>query len=300
MPADPSPAIAIMPHHVKPRLRPGRVALDALVWPRGRPARLQGAHKTLRDLTPDDHLVVFTTDALHLRPWTGTPAKLSVMVLEPRAIHGRHMALLRLTHRRFHRVLTSNPGLLSALPNGILFPLGCTWVGDWTALDLTKTRACSLIASAKRSLEGHALRHDTAAHIADHGLDVDVMGGGYKPFALKSDGLAPYRFSVVIENVREPNYFTEKLIDAVLCRTVPIYWGCPNLGEFMDTSGMVLCEDGAAIRAALNDLSPERYQSLLPGLARAVPQAASYADIFARAADAILGPPGQDRAGQTP
>lgn len=289
MPPDPAPALAVMPYHVKPRLRPDRVPLDTLVWPRGRPARLQGPHKTLRDLAVSDHLLVFSSNALHIRFWTGTPAKVSVMVLEPAAIHGNHMRMLRLTHRRFHRVLTSNPDLLGAIPNGILFPLGCTWVGDWTALDLTKTRACSLIASAKRKLEGHALRHTIADHVADHRLDVDVMGGGYKPFAAKAEGLAPYRFSVVIENVREPNYFTEKLVDAVLCRTVPIYWGCPNIAAFMDTSGMILCQSAEDIRAALQDLSGDRYERLLPGLARAVPQAAAYADLEDRAARAILG-----------
>lgn len=288
MPSDPLSALAIMPHAVKPRLRPDLVTLDALVWPNARPARLQGPQKTLRDLAPSDHLVVFSNNALHLRPWAGTPARVSVMVLEPEAIHGRHMRFLRFTHRRFHRVLTSNPALLATIPNGVLFPLGCTWVGDWPTLDLTKSRACSLIASAKRKLEGHALRHAMADHAAEQGLDVDVMGGGYKPFIAKADGLAPYRFSVVIENVRETNYFTEKLIDAVLCRTVPIYWGCPNIAAFMDTSGMILCQSAEDIRRALCDLSPERYEDLLPGLVRAVPQAAGYADIHDRAAKAVL------------
>ncbi|MCR9147353.1 MAG: glycosyltransferase family 10 [Rhodobacteraceae bacterium] len=288
MPSDPRPAIAVMPHHVKPRLRPDRVKLDDLVWPRGRPERLRGAHKALGDLAACDHLVVFTSNALHIRPWTGTRARLSVMVLEPEAIHGSHMRMLRVTHRRFHRVLASNADLLDAIPNGVLFPLGCTWVGDWTTLDLTKTRACSLIASAKRKLEGHALRHEIADHVADRGLDVDVMGGGYKPFAAKADGLAPYRFSVIIENVREPNYFTEKLVDAVLCRTVPIYWGCPNIAAFMDTSGMILCQSAEDIRAALQDLSADRYKALLPGLMRAVPQAAEYVNIEERAVRVIL------------
>lgn len=283
------PAIAVMPHHIKPGLRPGSVPLDVLEWPRGRPDRLAGADKTLQDLDDHDHLAVFTTEILHWRPWLGTRARVSVMVLEPVAIHGRHMQWLRRGHKRFHKVLCSNPALLAAIPNGVLFPLGCTWVGDWTALDTTKTRACSLIASAKRALEGHALRHAMADYAKAEGLEVDIMGGGYKHFTLKSDGLAPYRFSVVIENVREANYFTEKLIDAVLCKTVPIYWGCPNLSDFMDTSGMILCETGDDMRRALSDLSAARYDALLPGLLKAMPGATAYADIYDRAATVLLG-----------
>lgn len=284
-----SDAIAIMPYDVRPGLRPGRVPLDRLVWPRGRPDRLAGADRTLRDLGPDDHLVVYTSSLLYRRPWLGTRAKVSVMVLEPEAIHGDHMQKLRRLYARFHKVLCSNAGLLAAIPNGVLFPLGCTWVGDWTELDLTKTKACSLIASAKRSQEGHALRHSMADFARAEGLDVDVMGGGYQPFEQKADGLAPYRFSLVIENVREVNYFTEKLIDAVLCKSVPIYWGCPNIAEFIDPAGMIVCESEAEMKAAVQDLSEARYAALLPKLEAAIPQAAVYAEFYERAARAVLG-----------
>lgn len=283
------PAVAILPHHVKPGLFPGRISLDLMEWPRGRPARLQGAGKTLKDLGPEDHIVVWTRSSLYRQPWLGTRAKLSVMVLEPEAIHGKHMAKLRRQYRRFHKVLCANAGLLDAIPNGVLFPLGWTWVGDWTKLDTTKTKACSLIASAKRSQEGHALRHAMADYVKAEGLDVDVMGGGYQPFEHKADGLAPYRFSIVIENVREVNYFTEKLVDAVLCKTVPIYWGCPNIADFIDPGGMILCETEAEMRAAVQDLSEARYAALLPKLEAAMPQAEFYADFYGRAAAAVLG-----------
>ena len=43
--------------------------------------------------------------------------------------------------------------------------------------------------------------------------DAAILGRGYRPFERKSDGLAPYRFSIVIENFAEPAFFTEKLIE---------------------------------------------------------------------------------------
>ena len=285
---DPTPAIAVMPYHVKLGARPGRIALDLLEWPLGRPDRLRGAGRTIADLAPSDHLVIFPRTSVHLRPSFGTRAKVSIMVLEPEAIHGKHMRLLRLSHRRFHRVLTSNEALLAAIPNGVLFPLGWTWVPDWAERRHVKSRMCSLIASGKRDLEGHLLRHSMAEWVGNDGLDVDVMGKGYQPFEHKHEGLSPYRFSIVIENVRERNYFTEKLIDAVLCQTVPIYWGCPNLGDFMDTSGMILCETEDQMRAAVRDLSEARYGALLPGLLKGIEGAAEYAGAYDRAARAVL------------
>ena len=47
-------------------------------------------------------------------------------------------------------------------------------------------------------------------------------------------------FHVCIENVRQENYFSEKLLDCFLTRTIPIYWGCPNIDSYFDVRGMIL------------------------------------------------------------
>ncbi len=282
----PNGAVAILPNNMKLGLRPGALPLNGLIWPLGQPEDLQGGQ--LSDLGPQDHLVVFPRETLHIRPSFGTRAQVSIVIMEPAAIHGLHMKLLRLTHRRFHKVLTTDEALLKAIPNGVFFPFGSTWVPDWETLDTTKTHMGSLIASTKRSQEGHVLRHAIADWITAEGIEADLMGGGYAPFKDKSDGLAPYRYSVVIENVREKNYFTEKLIDAILCKTVPIYWGCPNIGDFLDTSGMVICHSEDDVRRAIEAMSEEDYQTRLPGLLATQPKAADYGAIFQRAARAVL------------
>ncbi|WP_246175768.1 glycosyltransferase family 10 domain-containing protein [Roseovarius bejariae] len=174
------------------------------------------------------------------------------------------------------------------MPNATFFPFGSTWVPNWPDLDTTKTKMCSLIASAKRELEGHALRHEIVEWAKAEGVTLDVMGGGYQRFKAKSDGLAPYRYSVVIENVRERDYFTEKLIDALLCKTVPIYWGCPNIAEYFDTSGMIICESAADIQQALRSMSEADYNARLPALEAIRETAAGYGDIHGRAARAVL------------
>ncbi|QGY00289.1 hypothetical protein EI983_03680 [Roseovarius faecimaris] len=258
-----------------------------MIWPLGQPEGLRGG--TLSDLGPDDHLIVFPRETLHVRPGFGTRAKVSIVIMEPAAIHGIHLKLLRLTWRRFYRVLTTDEALLAAIPNGVFFPFGSTWVPDWQSRDKTKTKMCSLIASSKRSQTGHVLRHAIADWITTEGLDVDLMGGGYAPFADKADGLAPYRYSVVIENVTERNYFTEKLVDAILCDTVPIYWGCPNISDFFDTSGMVICQDEDGLRRAISSMSGDDYDARLPALRAMQDKAARYGDIFTRAAQAVLG-----------
>lgn len=279
------PAIAILPYGRSLSRAAGAIPLDDLVWPLGRPDRLgQGR---LADLAPTDHLVVYPRTGLHLWPDWGTRAQVSLFLGEPAVIHARHHALLRLSHRRFFRVLTFDRGLLARLPNAVLFPLGSTWVPDWQTIDTTKTDLCSLIASSKRGTEGQIMRHRIVDWARATGQEVEVMGGGYRPFAAKSDGLARFRFSVVIENAMEENYFSEKLVDAVLCGTVPIYWGCPNLGDFFDTAGIIQCRDEAALRAAIAGASVAEYDRRLPALRAMRDAVAAYAPLERRMAEAI-------------
>jgi len=46
--------------------------------------------------------------------------------------------------------------------------------------------------------------------------------------------LSQYKFMICFENTSQDNYFTEKLINAYKCNTIPIYWGCSNLDEYIN------------------------------------------------------------------
>lgn len=278
-------AIAILPYGKELGPKLAAAPVTDLVWPLGCPARLSG--KTVGDLLPSDHLLLFPKTTTHFRLRRGTRAQISLILGEPSVIHAKHLKLLRFTWRRFHKVLTFNEELLARLPNAVFFPLGTTWVPDWKELQIDKTAMCSLIASAKRDSTGHKLRHSVAEWVQSNGLNVDIMGRGYTPFERKADGLAPYRYSVVIENVQEPNYFSEKLLDAVFCNTVPIYWGCPNIERFVDPAGIIQCNSEADVRAAIASMSNEDFETRLPNLKRLQTELEPYADLDSRAAQAI-------------
>lgn len=279
------PAIAVLPYGSKLGSRLAKRSLDDLMWPLGRPARL--AQGTVADLTPGDHLIIYCKTNMHFLPSLGTRAQVSAMVIEPMVMHARHVSLLRFTHRRFFKLLSFHEALLDRVPNGLFLPFGTTWVPEYADLDLTKTKHMSLIASAKRDHTGHQLRHRMVEFAKSRALDVAVLGRGYVPFDAKSDGLAPYRYSIVIENVREKNYFSEKLVDAVLCETVPIYWGCPNIGDFFNTEGMILCETEEELQRAVVEASAAQYEDLLPDLRAAKTQAASFIELEKRAAETL-------------
>ena len=280
------PRVCVLPYGQRLGWQSSHFPLSELSWPLGVPQDIKG--QSLDDLLPIDHLLVSPHSDLYISPTFRTRARVSVIIMEPRAVHRKHMTLLSLFRRRFHRILTSDSKFLSQNSNSILFQTGNSWVPNWQKNDLTKHAMCSLIASSKNKQKGHKLRHSMVKWGRKTGQNIEIMGRGYKPFADKSDGLAQYRYSIVIENAREKNYFTEKLIDAFMCNTVPIYWGCPNIAEFFDTSSMILCEDITDLQQATERMSESDYASRFPALVAARNVAIEYSDIYLRAAKTLL------------
>lgn len=50
-----------------------------------------------------------------------------------------------------------------------------------------------------------------------------------------------FRFTIACENSSFPGYVTEKLYDALLAGTIPIYWGSPRVAEDVDERAFINC-----------------------------------------------------------
>ena len=56
----------------------------------------------------------------------------------------------------------------------------------------------------------------------------------------KWDVLPQYRFSLCYENIRdEPGWVTEKIFDCMRAGCVPIYWGAPNITNYVDEEAFI-------------------------------------------------------------
>jgi hypothetical protein len=64
-------------------------------------------------------------------------------------------------------------------------------------------------------------------------------GRGFTPISDKMDAIYPYRFHLVFENCRSPDYWTEKLSDSYLGWAYPFYVGCPNLADYFPAAGFI-------------------------------------------------------------
>lgn len=69
---------------------------------------------------------------------------------------------------------------------------------------------------------------------ADQHAARKVYAGAIAPGALpKREVLNGYRFAICFENCVFPGYVTEKLFDCFLAGCVPVYWGAPDITDFV-------------------------------------------------------------------
>lgn len=82
----------------------------------------------------------------------------------------------------------------------------------------------------------------------------------------KSKTLGEYRFALCFENSILNGWMTEKLFDCFFCGTVPVYWGAPDVLEWVPAEcfiDMRQFKDFGELRSFLHSLSPadeERYR----------------------------------------
>jgi hypothetical protein len=256
--------IAMVPQRLRPKRLLSHQPLDQLDWISERPGRYKIG--TIADLGPEVHLVALPTSGLVFLPWGRIRAKMSLLIAEPTPVHARYYRWLIGLQWRFHRILSREAGKHPLIRNMRFLQKAWNWVKNDAGLGKTKNRNLSIIASKQNKIEGHKLRHRMVDWLREKSIDADILGRAYTPIEDKVDGLAPYRYSLVIENTREDHYHTEKLIDALLCRTVPIYWGDPLVGEYFNVDGMIIVTSEAAMRDAVVAADEAGYEQRLAAI----------------------------------
>jgi len=147
-------------------------------------------------------------------------------LIEPVCVAPQHYDYVRNNLMKFDYILTHEKTLLDLDYNTKFIPFGCCWIPKEEQKVYDKSKNISAI-------------------------------------NFKIDGLKDYRFSVVIENCKRDYWFTEKLIDCFATGTIPIYWGCPSIGDFFNTDGMLIFDNMDELETILNDCNEDFYNSKL-------------------------------------
>jgi len=174
-------------------------------------------------------------------------------------------------------VLTFREEILAGNSKAILFPYGTTWVRGFVPGH--KKFCVSTVVGGKvdRGFPGYGLRHDVWRSRECIMMPKDIyLSGRYGWREMKGKGapalgdvkypLFYSQFHIAIENIQINNFFTEKLIDCFQTRTVPIYFGCPNIAKYFDLSGMFIVSNIKEIVGVCNGLTPDTYWQMVSAI----------------------------------
>jgi len=106
---------------------------------------------------------------------------------------------------------------------------------------IEKTADLCVIASDRATVGGHRKRFAFINRLIGHFKDrLDVFGSIGGPWCSdKYATLRDYRYSIAIESLASPYYWTEKIADCFLTETMPVYYGCPNITDYFKPESFV-------------------------------------------------------------
>jgi hypothetical protein len=116
----------------------------------------------------------------------------------------------------------------------------------------------SFLASNKTDASGHKMRHAIYERFGYLHTFGSILNGA---FTGKVEALAPYRYSVVVEGERNAGCFSDHLLDCLALQTIPLYWGCPDIGRWFDLNGILPFETLGELEDLLVWPSKEDYDA---------------------------------------
>ena len=194
-----------------------------------------------------------------------------LIVMEPDII-SRISDQVILRQDEFDYIFTFDGKIISNCKNSIVFEFGTKWVDYINYSYPNKNFSISTICGYKQISKNHLLRkklwykqekitNPTDFYISQHG-GVDNIKNN-KQLQESKLPLFDSMFHVCIENVSQDYYFSEKLIDCFLCKSMPIYVGCNNLESYFNVEGMFLANDINQLIDICNTLTENDYLSRL-------------------------------------
>jgi len=213
-----------------------------------------------------------------------------LIIHEPNEFFGFHDWAVK-NHNLFNVILTWSKSILDNCPNSL--PFICNYQQDsreyYNTFDnKDKKFEVSFLSGIKTLSEGHKLRNKLYNldpqintpkkwfHVLEDFDSINNVRPGYGNYSKNLSHLPDHlrhapqvygkricyeesMFHVCVENVKQDNWYTEKIGEAFCTKTLPIYWGCPNIGEYYDERGIITFNTEEELLHILNHLTPEDY-----------------------------------------
>jgi hypothetical protein len=180
-----------------------------------------------------------------------------LVIQEPNQLFGLHNWAIR-NHQHFSCILTWGQDILDKCENALLLPFGTSFLDyedKHKSLAFNKKHLeISFLCGPKNMIEGHYLRHKIWNKQNKINIPIKFIYEGIKIPCFEHS-----MFHIAVENSQNKNYFTEKIIDAFLTKTIPVYCGCPNIGDFFDENGIIKFNNEEELINIVNVLTEKDY-----------------------------------------
>lgn len=172
-------------------------------------------------------------------------SSINILVLqEPNEYFGLHDWAIK-NQQYFSAILTWDFKVLNNCSNAIFLPFGHTWLKEnQYKINYKKEFKTTHLCGKLLKTYGHSLRHELLARENELNIPTkfyDVYGDRYgdKVHIEKEEIFSNAQYGVAIENTSHRNYFSEKILDLILLKTIPLYWGCTNISDFFNKEGII-------------------------------------------------------------
>jgi hypothetical protein len=195
-------------------------------------------------------------------------SSINVLVLqEPNEYFGLHDWAIQ-NKDLFNVILTWDDKLLNNLDNALFLPFGHSWFKpDQYQKEHKKKFQISHLCGKLLKTYGQSLRHELLARENEIKIPTkyfDVYGDRYNIEEArkgKEEVFGDSMFGVAIENTSHNGYFTEKILDCFLLKTIPIYWGCTDIDNFFNKEGIIKFGNVDEFTYISNRLNEDYYNS---------------------------------------
>jgi hypothetical protein len=193
---------------------------------------------------------------------------INILVLqEPNEYFGYHDWAIQ-NKDLFNIILTWDDKVLNNCDNALFLPFGHSWFKpDQYEVNHNKSFQISHLCGKLLKTYGQSLRHELLARKNEIKIPTkffDVYGDRYNIEEArkgKEEVFSDSMFGVAIENTSHNGYFTEKILDCFLLKTIPIYWGCTSIDKFFNKEGIIKFGNIDEFIYITNNLNEEYYTS---------------------------------------
>ena len=203
---------------------------------------------------------------------------------EPNEYFGLHDWVIQ-NKNIFTAILTWDDKVLNNCENALFLPFGHTWFKpDQYEKEHKKEFKVAHLCGELLKSYGHQMRHEILARkneikiptkfyktIGDrHNIEDARIG--------KETVFGDSQYGVAIENFSHRGWFSEKILDCFLLKTIPIYWGGSDIADFFNEEGIIKFGNVDDFIYITNKLNIEYYNQRIDAIEDNYQKALQYVD----------------------